>query len=341
MTRLLHRTLDRGLVIAALVGLLGLPSAAQADSTPFTFVALPDTQGYSEAFPNIFTSQTQWIVNNRTSQNIAFVAHQGDLTDNDEATQWSRATTSMYILDSTSPRLPWGTCKGNHDVATSYDAYFGPSHFAGQSWYGDSYGSSSYQKFQAGGRTYLVLDIQNNAYATVRNWAKGIITANPGMPTIVNTHEYLTLGVRTEYGETLWNDLIKPNAQVFAVMCGHIYGEYNQTSINDAGKPVFELLADYQYDTHYGDGYLRQYEFDEANSAIHVKSYSPYLNAYRTDALNQFDLSMNFNARLGAVPEPSTCIQAVIGLFCLAAMAVGSQRGRRFCGVMDRAISVK
>ena len=31
----------------------------------FTIIALPDTQYYSETYPNIFDSQTQWIVDNR------------------------------------------------------------------------------------------------------------------------------------------------------------------------------------------------------------------------------------------------------------------------------------
>jgi hypothetical protein len=37
----------------------------KAAAPEFTIIALPDTQHYSESFPAIFTSQTQWIANNK------------------------------------------------------------------------------------------------------------------------------------------------------------------------------------------------------------------------------------------------------------------------------------
>ncbi len=51
----------------------------QPAAPEFTIVALPDTQHYSEAFPGIFKSQTQWIVDNKDSRNIVFVTHEGDI----------------------------------------------------------------------------------------------------------------------------------------------------------------------------------------------------------------------------------------------------------------------
>jgi hypothetical protein len=43
---------------------------------------LPDTQYYSQKYPEIFTQQTQWIVDNAKTQNIVFVSQEGDLVDN-------------------------------------------------------------------------------------------------------------------------------------------------------------------------------------------------------------------------------------------------------------------
>src|ERR1700693_4565394 len=52
----------------------------------FTVVALPDTQYYSSSLyggtPAMFNAQTQWIVNNQNSLNIAYVAHLGDMVQN-------------------------------------------------------------------------------------------------------------------------------------------------------------------------------------------------------------------------------------------------------------------
>ena len=340
MQERLHRMFSWVVMIAALIVLAGPPPTALAVATPFTVVALPDTQNYMP-LPFIFNKQTQWIVDNQASQNIAFVAHQGDLVETATvADQWTIAATAMYKLDTTSPRLPWGTVPGNHDYTNlaarecaQYDAYFGPSHFSGQSWYGGSFTHNSYQTFQAGGRDYLVLDLEYEAPPSVINWAQTIIDANPGKPTIVNTHTYMVLTGRTTYGDTLWDSLISPNSQIFAVLCGHHPGQYNQTSMNAAGEEVFELLADYQEERRGGDGYLRLYEFDEANSAINVKTFSPYDvgigggdGTYKTDPLSQFSLPMNFNDRLGVVPEPSTLVLAVVGLLSLVAAAGLSRR---------------
>ena len=302
--------------VAALIVLVALVPPARAVA-PFTIVAMPDIQNETQYYPAALTSEVNWIVNNQTSQNIVFVAQQGDLTNNANTTEFTTAQNNMFLLNN-APGLAWGTVPGNHDLANAslYDSYFGPSNFTGQSWYGGSYAHSSYQTFNAGGRNYLMLDIEYDAPTNVIDWAQSVINANPGDPTIVNTHDYLTSGGRTSYGDTLWSSLVNPNSQVFMVLCGHMHYEYNQTSTDQAGQPVFELLANYQ-DNPYGPaaggcGYERLYQFDEANSVIHVETFSPYDTTggadgtYQTGPDSQFDLPMNFNSRLGVVPEPST-----------------------------------
>ncbi len=47
----------------------------------FTFVAIPDIQNETDSTPAAIQSQVNWVLNNRVSQNIAFVAQQGDLTN--------------------------------------------------------------------------------------------------------------------------------------------------------------------------------------------------------------------------------------------------------------------
>ena len=48
----------------------------------FYIIGLPDTQKYSELYPEIFWAQTEWIVNNRDELDIRFVSHYGDLVQN-------------------------------------------------------------------------------------------------------------------------------------------------------------------------------------------------------------------------------------------------------------------
>jgi hypothetical protein len=337
------RIAGRATAIAAVIVLAGPLAVACAITPTFTVVALPDTQIYSVQYPDIFVSQTQWIVDNQASENTRYVAHQGDIVDNrftepNEAQQWANATNAMYRLDSTSPRLPWGTATGNHDFpsTSSYLTYFGPSHFSGQPWYGGSYSRSSYQTFAAGGRDYLVLNIQDAWGSGVLGWARGVLNANLEKPTIVNVHEYMNSDGRYNQGIPLWNNLVNLNSQIFMVLCGHWGDERKQISTNAAGKPVYELLADYQDDPMGGNGYMRLLQFDEANSAIHVKTFSPCdttggpCGTYRTGPSSQFDLPIDFNGRLGAAvhaPEPGQLALLATGL---ASLLAHTRRKRRY-----------
>src|SRR5205085_2879552 len=58
--------------------------ARPADALPFvpgswTLVVLPDTQIYSESYPELFKDQTRWIVANKDRYNIKYVLHLGDI----------------------------------------------------------------------------------------------------------------------------------------------------------------------------------------------------------------------------------------------------------------------
>ena len=53
-------------------------------ASDFTIIVLPDTQHYSDQFPEIYTSQTQWIAENKDDLNIVFVSHMGDIVQNND-----------------------------------------------------------------------------------------------------------------------------------------------------------------------------------------------------------------------------------------------------------------
>ena len=320
-----------------------LSSAFAQTPAPFTIVGMPDIENETALYPAMLQSQVSWIVNNQTSSNIAFMAQQGDVVSIPDTHEYDTASSILFQLNNTSaPSLPWGILPGNHDTVdlNNYAAAINPSKFAGKSWYGGSDSYSSYQTFTAGNRNFLMIDVEYNPSTAVLDWAQSVITAHPGMPTLINTHDYLTAsGTRSAMGDTIYsgsltqnpNGLINGNSQVFMVLCGHVFtNPATLISLDKDGKQVFQCMADFQdKDTiNYGDGYLRLYKFDEANSKISVSTYSPYdaTTPYLTDTSDQFDFSMNFNDRLGlAVPEPSSLALAVMaGLGCLA----GSRRRR-------------
>jgi len=252
--------------------------------------------------------------------------------------------------------VPYAVAMGNHDFhstnkrrsdASEYLAYFGPSRYTGRTWYlgASPTGLNHAQFFRGGGRKFLHLSLELEVGgsasdpATPLGWAQSMLDAHPNIPTIITTHSYMwdkrgaegrtssAQARRGNSGEVIFQELISPNPQVFMVLNGHwhkapngIDGEYHQISINLAGLPVYEMLADYQdypdtdpddgIDDGGGNGYLRLIKFVPGGGAegldrIQVKTYSPTLNTFQTDFNSQFAFDLNFDDRFDVsdVPE--------------------------------------
>jgi len=288
--------------------------AATSAASPYSIAILPDTQYYAFVpdWHDTFYAQTQWIVDHRTAENIVFVSHEGDIVDAGwDEDQWLVADAAMGSLD-TLPDLPYAAVKGNHDFGGPGDGYyvqyFGPSRYAGRSWYGGAStdGVNQWQTFVGGdGRMFLHLGLVFDPGAAARDWAQSVIDANPGAPTIITTHAYL--GPNGEYlpgAQDFFDELIYPNPQVFMLLCGHVSAEARRTSVNIEGQEVYELLADYQQRPNGGDGWMRVMTFEPDEDQIEVYTYSPALDQYETDADSRFTLTVDFDERFGPAPAP-------------------------------------
>jgi len=295
----------------------------------FTIIVVPDTQGYTKQYPWLFDNQTQWITDNVETLNIVFVTHLGDLVDSyDNITQWENANFSMSKLGD---NVHWAVLPGNHDGfygnpvdLTNYDKYFGYERFSGKSWYVGTYKAedtkNSYQLFSAGGDDYLIFHIQYNPSDDVLFWASNVIDQYPDRRVIVSTHDYIAgpidTGYRSHMGERIWHSLIKQHAdQIFLVLCGH---SGTQNTLIDAvnGHTVYQLLSDYQNASNIESGWLRILTFCPDQDKICVKTYSPYLNEYKTDPGNEFTLDYNMS---GAEVRPNFLLFLLLSLFIIAA----------------------
>ena len=312
---------------------------------PFTLVALPDTQNYVNDFNNwaFFTQQTQWIANQIQNEgnprNIQFVTHLGDMVSSgDNLAQLQRANISMSELDGV---IEYSVLPGNHDYASTgnkasgsfdYVDFFGPDRFAGQNWFGgaDSSGNNSFQRFTAGGYDFIhmALEWQPTLNVPFREtspieWAQSVIDANPNTPVILSTHEYVddSPAGRSGAGQALWDQLVSKNDQIFMVLNGHFHsvggtndGEYHQVSMNNADRPVIEVLSDFQDYPNGGDGWLRLMNFNIPNNQIEFETYSPVLDQFQTERVedvggfaSEFELDIDFANRLVPViipPDP-------------------------------------
>jgi hypothetical protein len=291
----------------------------------FTYVVLPDTQFYttSSSGATIFNAQTQWIVDNRSTQNIPFVSHLGDITedgdkDTDES-EWIIADNAMSKLEmgtaDPSDDVPFGVIPGNRDAInglTLYEKYFGIARFIGRPYFGGYYGSNNtnnYSLFSASGLDFIVLNLNcadSTPSSAVLAWAGGLLQGNPNRRGIVTCHYIVgsgNPGTFSAAGRAIYAALkIYPN--LFLMLGGHIGNEAMRQDIYN-GSTVYSLLQDYQ---NIGKGWLRYFEFHPSTSEIHVRTYSPYLDQFQTDANSDFilhyDMGLSYTL-IGSVSVPS------------------------------------
>jgi len=287
----------------------------------FTIIALPDTQFYSASHPEIFDSQTQWVVNNAQSMDIVFVTHEGDIVnDYSSLSQWNNANNSMSKLDA--GNVSYGVLPGNHDGSplylSNFNKLFNYSRFNGESWYGGAYqneNANNFELFHGGQDDYLIFHFQYDPSDQVLTWANSTLQNYPNRRVIVTTHSYLNVdGSRTDIGNRIWQNFVAPHAdQIFLVLCGHNNGETQRTDIIN-GHTVYQIMADYQDRTNGGNGWLRTLEFHPVEDKIYVRTYSPHLNNYETDADSQFTLDYNVTWVASSIVEKVEWI--VTGVNC-------------------------
>jgi len=287
------------LLAVCLCGPWGLAQAGERE--PFSVVLLPDTQRYSQDFPDSYLAQTEWIKQQAAPQNIRFVIHLGDIVNRvGVKKQWKAADRAHRVLDGV---VPYSILPGNHDMkidkqagthdTTMYNRYFPAKRFEGCPWYGgneDGTNVNNYCRFDAAGMKFLVVSLGFDPSDKTLAWAGKIIDANPDCRAIVAMHRYLDKKVRNNTGDRIWNQLIRTRPSVFLVVCGHVHTVNLLKPTNDAGGTVYEMLADYQTRPRGGDGWLRVLRFVPEANRIDVETYSPTLYRWKRSPDEQFSL---------------------------------------------------
>lgn len=224
-TRRLRALTLTGYFLTALIATHVIAAFVHADpGEDFTIVVLPDTQYYSESYPNTFYSQTEWIVDNKDELNIVYVAHLGDLVENANlSAEWDVANAAMTYLEVAG--IPYGVLPGNHDQPTNlYNQYFGPDRFLGRDYYGGSYAVDSndnnFTLFSAGGMDFIVINLAYGSSTDLDalDWADQLLKNWSVRRAIVVAHNILSVGdpaAFTSEGQAIFNAL-KTNPNLFS-----------------------------------------------------------------------------------------------------------------------------
>ena len=292
--------------------------------TPFTLAILPDTQIYAESFPHIFTAQTQWIARNRDERNIVFTLHEGDITNGNTEPQWRNAAESMSVLDGV---VPYAIVMGNHDMGPGgacevrdsplFNEYFPVSRFESLPTFGGTFEAgkleNTYHRFEAAGTGWLIVALEYLPRDRVLQWANDVIASHPDRRVLMLTHSHVcndaTLhGSRPDHGskpasigivsdpegandgQDTWRKTLRRHGNMRFVFNGHFLGSAHTVGKGSEGNAVHQMLSNYQHMDEGGGGYLRLVTCDPSSRSVSVKTYSPYLDSYLTDPLNEFTL---------------------------------------------------
>jgi len=299
------------------------PVEVDREKGEFTVIVLPDTQRYALYFPDIFHAQTRWIKENVDKLNTKFVVHVGDVVDERTDQEWFVADRAFAELDDAVPYL---VVPGNHDLekdangqlirnTTKYNAVFSPHRFKDKPWYGGHQGvtnNSSFAYFEAAGQQFMVLGLDYGPSDETLDWAKTLISNHgDNHQVILVTHAYMydddtRLGPGDRWspkntdpswndGEDIWEKLVAGRDNVCMVLSGHVKGDGTGllVSPNDDGAPVIQMLANYQFLEHGGQGWLRILHFKPSAGVLSVHTYSPWLKKSREEPDQRFDLDID------------------------------------------------
>ncbi|MGW6543323.1 LamG-like jellyroll fold domain-containing protein [Streptomyces massasporeus] len=304
----LRATALLGATAAAVTALPAVAAEAASTWRPdsrsrrFTLAVMPDTQ-YLFDGPSIdkapVEASLRHLLEHGREDNIVFLSHLGDLTQNGAREEFAAIGEAFRLLDRRG--VGYSVLAGNHDVrssttdqrgATPYLDAFGPERFEGRPTFGGASpdGYNTFHRFQAGGREWLVLALDWRLSPQGHAWAKGVLAKHPKTPVILTTHELVVEDdTLSDYGQQLWDRLIEDHDQIFLALGGHYWPAARATRKNAAGHDVHLHLTNYQNRYFGGAAMIRLYRFDLDRGVIDVETLSPWILGRAGKGLNELE----------------------------------------------------
>jgi hypothetical protein len=272
------------------------------DSRRFTLAVMPDTQ-YLFDGPSIdkapVEASLRYLLEHGREENIVFLSHLGDLTQNGAQQECAAIGEAFRLLDRKG--VGYSVLAGNHDVRSSTDDQrgptpyldvFGPDRFEGRRTFGGASpdGYNSFHLFEAGGRQWMVLALDWRLSAKGYAWAEQVLAKHPRTPVLLTTHELVDGDDSlSPYGQQLWDRLVADHDQIFLTLNGHYWPAARAVRKNAAGNDVPLHLTNYQNRYFGGAAMIRLYRFDLDRNTIDVETVSPWILGRAAKGLNELE----------------------------------------------------
>ncbi|ANU28037.1 S-layer homology domain-containing protein [Planococcus versutus] len=295
----------------------------------FTMLWFSDTQYYAEDYPEVWTSMTDWMIEEFKKGRYEYAMHTGDLVNQyDKPEQWEVAKENLDRMDAAN--IPYGVLAGNRDVMpdrtqkvydyTLFGKYAGLDRFKDKPWFGEAMNEQNqnhYDLFSFGDHDFIMLYLGFGKDGTSESveWANKVLEQYADHNAILGMHENINSLAQyvTESARIVNREIVNPNKNVKMVLSGHHHGSnYRVKQVkNEDGtdREVLEVLGNYQGNLadDRGQGYLRLLTFDPTDETLDFVSYSPYLNDFDFDQFDQAKESFTANfdlADVEAKPNP-------------------------------------
>lgn len=275
----------------------GAEGFADPSSYDFSIAHFTDTQYLSEGateqetaaeraiWEKAYGDVTRWIASNADDRKIEYVAHTGDIIENNirkpatDALQqqvigeFEVSSRQQKLLDDAG--VPTQVIAGNHDNQSGtedgpgalYNQYYGPDRYqaADDQWIDAEYGGpwregdnqNNYTLFSAGGIDFVSVGLSYGVTTEEATWADSIFKRYPERNGILLSHDYLAASPNRDGrdaafaapdGSLLFKRVVEGNPNVFLILAGHVHGVGTNVKpkVGQIGHGVVELLADYQ-----------------------------------------------------------------------------------------------
>ncbi len=240
--------------------------------------------------------------------------------------QWANAKASMSVLDG---HVPYVLAVGNHDLGTTsaqnrstqFNEYFkasdNPLNDPAEGGILKGYmepgklENAYFELHAPDGRDLLIFSLEFWPRQATVDWANGI-AALPEFAdhtAVLLTHSYMNwneqrtnanpdnygVGGDSHDGEQLWQELVSQNGNFEMTFSGHVGGDGVGYKLSSGveGNDVHQMLINTQFETNAGNGWLRVLEFLDDGTTVHVRTYSPFLDLYRTDPANDYYIQLS------------------------------------------------